>query len=80
MEFVLIEEWDDAENPYKFHRVPVFAGTFATKEEADKEAVKREPQHGGIIRAVPAKPEPKPVGRPRGSGRRKHPSRDTRRR
>jgi len=37
MGFVLIEEWVDEDNPHKFYTMPVSAGTFATKEEAEEE-------------------------------------------
>ena len=73
MGFVIIEEWGDKENPFKYYTVPVFAGTFATKEEADREAQKRKPTHGGIIRAVPEKLQGEPA--PKRKGRKKPPRR-----
>ena len=78
MGFVLIEEWGDEENPHKFYNVPVLAGTFETKEEADEEAKKRQPQHGGIIRVVRERSETAPLRR---KGRKKaRSSRESRRR
>ena len=79
MSFVLIEEWSDKENPYKYYNVPVFAGAFDTKQEADEEAKKHKPQHGGIIRAVPDQQETKTVQRRKGTGRKKPRLRETRR-
>jgi hypothetical protein len=51
MGFVLIEEWVDEDNPHKFYTMPVSAGTFATKEEAEEEKKQHQPQHvDGYIR------------------------------
>lgn len=51
MGFVLVEEWVDEDNPHKFYTMPVSAGTFATKEEAEEEKKQHQPQHvDGYIR------------------------------
>lgn len=44
MGFVLIEEWVDEDNPHKFYTMPVSAGTFATKQEAEEEKKQHQPQ------------------------------------
>jgi hypothetical protein len=78
MKFELIEEWGDSENPYKYYTVPVFAGTFATKEEAQEEAKKHTPTHDGIIRVVPAKSQSK-LAKQKRAGRKKPRLRESRR-
>lgn len=51
MSFELVEEWEDADNPYKYYSRRVNAGSFATRQEADEAAKLRKPLHdGGIIR------------------------------
>jgi hypothetical protein len=60
MGFILIEERADAVNPYKYYTYPVFAGPFATREEAEAEKALRKPENGGVIRVVP---EPLPQGK-----------------
>jgi hypothetical protein len=80
MGFVLIEEWGDKENLHRWHSVPIFAGTFGTKEEADEEAKKHEPEHGGIIRAVPDNREGQTVPKRKGRRGKKPRLREIRRR
>jgi hypothetical protein len=51
MSYELVEEWEDAENPYKYYSRRVSAGHFATRQEADEAAKIRKPLHvGGIVR------------------------------
>jgi hypothetical protein len=78
--FVLIEEWVDEVNPHKFYTMPVSAGTFATKEEAEKEKKQHQPQHvGGYIR-VREELRDKPAPKQKKKGRKKPRLRESRRR
>jgi hypothetical protein len=66
MGFIVIEEWGDKDNPYRYHWVQVSATTFATREEADEEAKKHQPQHvDGYIR-VRKEPQEKPTPKRKG--------------
>jgi hypothetical protein len=80
MGFILEEEWTDSVNPYKYYNMPIFAGPFATRQEAEEEKQRRQPQHsGGYIRVVEEKPKGKDAPKPR--GRKKQPrGRESRRR
>jgi hypothetical protein len=44
----VLEEWVGDHNPYRTY--PIFGvGPFATRQEANEEAKKHQPQHGGFI-------------------------------
>lgn len=77
--FIVVEEWGDKNNPYKYYWAQVSAQVFETRKEADEDASKREPAHdGGLIRVRPELQDragPKGTvsrrrGRPRDMGRR----------
>ena len=79
MGFIVVEEWGDKDNPYKYHWVQVSAQVFETREEADEDAGERRPVHDdGLIRVrqeLRDRPTPKRKG-----GRKKPRPRDLRRR
>jgi hypothetical protein len=60
MGFVIVEWIDDNRN------VPVFAGPFGTRQEADEEAKRHKPQHGGFICVEREQLQKRPVAKRRG--------------
>src|SRR5579871_248235 len=65
MGYIVVEEWADNHNPYKYHWIQVSATTFPTREEANDEAKKHQPQHtDGYIR-VRKDPEEEATRKPR---------------
>jgi ribulose bisphosphate carboxylase small subunit len=67
MGFIVVEEWGDKDNPFRYLWIQVSAKGFKTREEANKEVEKHKPTHddGYIrVRKDPAdNPAPKRRGR-----------------
>jgi hypothetical protein len=45
----ILEEWVGDDNTVRYRTYPIFVGPFATRQQADEEAKKQKPQHGGFI-------------------------------
>jgi len=48
----ILEEWTGDDETGRYRTYPIFVGPFATRQEADVEAKKQQPQYGGWIEVV----------------------------
>jgi hypothetical protein len=64
----VLEEWVGDHNPYRTYPI-LGVGPFATWQEANEEAKKHQPQHGGFITVEREPSEDKPARKTKGGKR-----------